>query len=165
MTLSNAPLIIPPDYNHDYILYILASAISVARFLVQIGDDDREHVIYYISKNLSRTTLKYNHEEKLSLVIFLAIQKLCHYILLQTTKFVVDSNPMQYLLIQQKFNGKFARWVVILQQYDLKFSNPKRKKSLILTELITSFPSDTTSSPVNTGFPNENLFYIPSDDP
>jgi hypothetical protein len=98
MELSNAPLISSPNYNRDYILYISASTVSVAGLLTQIDDDDCEHVIYYISKNLSGPPLKYNHEEKLALVVVLAVQKLCHYILLRTTKVIVDSNPMKYLL-------------------------------------------------------------------
>jgi hypothetical protein len=44
--LSNAPLISAPDYNRDYILYISASAISVAGILVQLGNENHEHVIY-----------------------------------------------------------------------------------------------------------------------
>jgi hypothetical protein len=140
MALSNAPLISSPDYNHDYILYISASAVSVAGVLVQIGDDDREHVIYYISKNLSGPPLKYNHEEKLALAVFLAVQKLCHYILLRTTTVIADSNPMQYLLSRWQINSKFAGWIIILQEYDLEFSTPKRKKSLILAKLVTAFP-------------------------
>jgi hypothetical protein len=72
---------------------------------------------------------------------------------------------MQYFLSHQQINGKFSQWIVILQEYDIKFSTPKRNKSLILTELIMEFPSDTTSSPINTDFPNEHLFFIPSDDP
>jgi hypothetical protein len=112
-------LISLPEYNHDYLLYISASAISVVGVLVQIGDDACEHVIYYISKNLSGTPLKYNHKEKISLIVVLAVQKLRHYILLRTTKFIVDSNPMQYLLSRRQINGKFARWIIILQEYDL----------------------------------------------
>jgi hypothetical protein len=73
MTLSNAPLISSPNYNRDYILYISASTISVARVLVQIGDDNREHVIYYISKNLLGPALKYKHEEKLALTFILIV--------------------------------------------------------------------------------------------
>jgi hypothetical protein len=161
MALSNAPLISSPDYNRDYILYISSSAISIAGVLVQIGDDDRENVIYYISKNLSGPPLKYNHEEKLAL----AVQKLRHYILLRTTKVIADSNPMQYLLSHRQINGKFSRWIVILREYDLKFSIPMSKKSLFLAELVIAFPSDTTSSPVNIDFPDEHLFYITSDDP
>jgi hypothetical protein len=165
MALSNAPLITSPNYNRDYILYISASVVLVAGVLIQIGDDDHENVIYYISKNLSGPSLRYKHEEKLALEVILAVQKLHHYILLRTTKFIADSNPMKYLRNHQQINGKFARWIVILQEYDLKFSTPKRKKSLFLTELLTTFPSDTTSVPVNIDFPDEHLFYITSDDP
>jgi hypothetical protein len=165
MALSNTPLISAPDNNHNYILYMSASTVSVAGVLVQIGDDDCEHVIYYISKNLSGPPLKYRHEDKLALVFVLAIQKLRHYILLRTTKVVADSNPMQYLLSRRQINGKFSRWIVILQEYDLEFSTPKSKKALILTELVTTFPSDTISTPVNIDFPDEHLFYITSDDP
>jgi hypothetical protein len=142
VTLSNAPLISPPYYDRDYILYLSSSVVSVEGVLVQLGDDGRKHVIYYINKNLSRPPLKYNHDEKLSLTVVLVVQKLCHYILLLTTKVIVDSNPMQYLLSRRQINGKFARWIIILQEYDLEFSTPKSKKALILIELITTFPSD-----------------------
>jgi hypothetical protein len=108
MALSNAPLISALYYNRNYILYILASIVSVARVLVQLGDDNREQVIYYISKNFSGPPLKYKHEEKISLAVVLAVQKPRHYILLHTTKVVADSNPMQYLLSRRKINGKFA---------------------------------------------------------
>jgi hypothetical protein len=65
----------------------------------------------------------------------------------------------------EQINDKFARWIVILQEYDLEFSTPKSKKALVLTELVMALPSDTTSAPVNTDFPDEHLFYITSDDP
>jgi hypothetical protein len=163
--LSNGPLISAPDYNRDYILYVSASAVSVAGVLIQLGDDNHEHVIYYISKNLSRPPLKYKHKEKLALAVVLMVQKLRHYILVHTTKVFADSNPMQYLLSHRQVNGKFTQWIIILQEYDLKFSTLKSKKALILAELVTALPSDTTNAPVNTDFPDEHLFYITSDDP
>jgi hypothetical protein len=88
-----------------------------------------------------------------------------HYILLRTTKVIADSNPMQYLLSHWQINGKFSRWIIILQEYNVEFSTPKSKKALILAELVTAFPSDTTSAPINTDFPDEHLFYITLDDP
>ena len=69
VTLSNTALIKPPDYDRNYILYLSASVISIVGVLVQLGDDDHENVIYYISKNLSGPPLKYNHEEKLPLIV------------------------------------------------------------------------------------------------
>jgi hypothetical protein len=164
-TLSNTPLISPLDYDHNNILYLSALVVSVTGVLVQLGDDEHEHVIYYISKILSGPPLKYNHDEKLALTVFLAIQKLCHYILLRTTKVVADSNPMQYFLSRRKINGKFTRWIVILEEYDIEFSTCKSKKVLVLAKLITNFPSNAKASPVNTDFPEEHLFFIPFDDP
>jgi hypothetical protein len=82
VTLSNSPLISPPDYDRDYILYLSVLVISVVGVLIQLGDDGHEHVIHYINKNLSGLPLKYNHDEKLTLAIVLAVQKLHHYILL-----------------------------------------------------------------------------------
>jgi hypothetical protein len=158
-------LISAPDYNRNYILYISTSAVSVADVLVQLGDDNREHVIYYINKNLSGPPLKYKHEEKLALAVVLVVQKLRHYILLRTTKVVADSNPIQYLLSRRQVKGKFSRWIVILQEYDLEFSTPKSKKALVLAELVMALPSDTPNTPVNTDIPDEHLFYIASDDP
>jgi hypothetical protein len=108
MVLSNAPLINTPDYNCDYILYISASTVSVVGVLVQLGDENREHVIYYVSKNLSGPPLKYKNKEKLALTVVLVVQKLCHYILLRTTKVVADSNPMQYFFSRRNINDKFA---------------------------------------------------------
>jgi hypothetical protein len=163
--LSNAPLISAPDYNRDYILYVSASAVLVAGILVQLGDDNHENVIYYVSKNLSGPPLKSKHEEKLALAVVLVVQKMRHYILLRTTKVVTDSNPMQYLLSRCQVNRKFTRWIIILQEYDLEFSTPKSKKALILAKLVTALPSDTPNAPVNTDFPDEHLFYITSDDP
>jgi hypothetical protein len=150
--LSNAPLISPPDYDPNYILYLSSSIVSVAGVLVQIGDDGREHVIYYISKSLSGPPLKYNNDEKLMLAVVLIAQKLRHYILLRVTKVVKNSSPMQYLLSRQ-INGKKFGWIVILQEYDLEFSTPKRKKFLVLVKLIMDFPSDAKASLVNEDFP------------
>jgi hypothetical protein len=66
-------LISAPDYNRDCILYVSALVVSVVDILVQIGDDNHEHVIYYVSKNLSGPPLKYKHEEKLALAVVLAV--------------------------------------------------------------------------------------------
>jgi hypothetical protein len=52
VALSSAPLITPPDFDRDYILYLLALAVSVEGVLIQQWDEGWEHVIYYNSKNL-----------------------------------------------------------------------------------------------------------------
>ena len=62
-------------------------------------------------------------------------------------------------------SGKCARWVVILQEFDLKFVTPKSKKGLVLTELISELPTDTQDPPINDALLDEHLFAITTDDP
>lgn len=71
---------------------------------------------------------------------------------------------MQYILIRHIINGKYARWVVIIQEYDLEFSTPKRKKSLAISEMITNLPSGTRDPPLHDHMTNEHLFHISSSD-
>jgi hypothetical protein len=123
------------------LLYISTSTVSVAGVLVQIGDDDHEHVIYYVSKNLSGPALKYKHEEKLALAFVLAVHKLRHYILLRTTKVIADSNPMQYLLSRRKINGKFADGSLSFRSTILNSQHPRARN-------LSSSPNLSWPSPL-----------------
>ena len=122
-------------------------------------------MIYYVSKNLASPPVSYSHEEKLALAVVFSVQKLRHYILMHSTKVVTDSNPMAFLLSRRILNGKYTRWVIILQEFDLEFVTPKSKKGLVLAELIFDLPTRMQDTPINDALPDENLFAITTDDP
>lgn len=50
--LVSSPLLRPPDYHHDYTLYLAAAYNPIGMVLVQDDDDGSENVIYYLSHNL-----------------------------------------------------------------------------------------------------------------
>jgi hypothetical protein len=83
LSLTKAPLLFPPDYSRDYFLYLAASEYTIGMVLVQEDDNHDEHVIYYLSRNLSSTEIKYQHVEKLALAAVQAVQRFRHYILCQ----------------------------------------------------------------------------------
>ena len=62
--------------------------------LVQDDTVHIEHVIYYLSCGLVGVELHYPYFEKLALAVAFVVQKLCHYIILQTTTVISDANPM-----------------------------------------------------------------------
>ena len=68
-----APLLRPPDYSRDFILYLAASESTIGVFLVQEDDKIQEHVIYYLSRALARPELRYSHIEKLALADVYAV--------------------------------------------------------------------------------------------
>ena len=80
--LTSMPVISPPDYQKDFLLYLAASDTTVGMVLVQIDDVHFEHVIYYLSRGLVGTKLRYPYVEKLALAAAFAIQKFRHYLIL-----------------------------------------------------------------------------------
>jgi hypothetical protein len=71
---------------------------------------------------------------------------------------------MQHILTRQLLGGKYSKWIVILQEFDLEFERAKSKKSLVFAELICNFPHSTMENVVADSLPDESLFLISIDD-
>jgi hypothetical protein len=164
LSLTRAPLLFPPDYSRDFFFYIAASEYTIGMVLVQEDDVHEEHVIYYLSQSLTPTEIKYQHVEKLALAAVQAVQRFWHYILSHKTTVISHCNPMQHILTHQLLGGKYSKWIVILQEFDLEFDRAKSKKSLVFAELICDFPHFATENLVVDSLPDESLFLISTDD-
>ena len=119
--LALAPVISPPDYSRDFLLYVVASMETIGMVLVQEDEELQEHVIYYLSSNLIDVEIHYSHVEKLTLATVHAVQRLRHYILLRQTLVVSHVNPFQFVLTRRMIEGKYNKWIFILKEFDLKF--------------------------------------------
>ena len=163
--LTHAPLLHLPNYNLNYFLYIAASHSTIRIVLVQEDEFSSEHVIYYLSQTLNPTELKYSHVEKLALATVQAIQRFSHYILLCKTTVISDCNPMIYILTKQLLGGKYSKWIVILQEFDLEFEKSNSKKSLVFVELMCDFPRAHMEIVAEEPIVDESLFQIFTLDP
>ena len=61
--------------------------------------------------------------------------------------------------------GKYNKWTVILQDFDLEFVSVKSKKSLIFAELISNFSSLDDGEVNEESFVYEHIFPISTVDP
>ena len=122
-------------------------------------------MIYYANKNLLDSKTRYSRVEKLALATVIAVQKFCHYILLHTTTGLADQNLMYYIMTRQVLEGKYSRWIVILQEFDLEFAKATSKKSLVFAELMCDLPCASTKSEPSDSFPDEFLFLISTTNP
>jgi hypothetical protein len=43
-------------------------------------------------------------------------------------------------LTRRIIGGKYNKWIVVLQEFDLDFASAKSKKSLVFVELMSEFP-------------------------
>ena len=65
--LTSAPLLSPPDYSRDFLLYLAAAESTIGMVLFQEDDALSEHVIYYLSRGLVGPEIQYTLIEKLAL--------------------------------------------------------------------------------------------------
>jgi hypothetical protein len=135
--LTTAPLLRPPNYNKDFLLYLATTESTIGMVLVQEDDFFSEYVIYYLSQGLVRPELNYSHIKKLVLATIHAVQRFCHYVLFHKTTVIVIVNPFQHMLKRRVIGGKINRWIVVLQEFDLDFISAKSKKSLVFAKLIS----------------------------
>ena len=96
--LVSAPLLSPPDYGRDFLLYLAAAESTIGMVLVQEDDALVEHVIYYLSRGLIGPELRYSSVEKLALAAVHAVQRLRHYIWLRKNFVLAAVNPFQFFL-------------------------------------------------------------------
>ena len=101
---------------------------TIGMVLVKEDEELHEHVVYYLSQNLVDAEIHYSHVEKLSLATVDAVQRLRHYILLCQTLVVAHVNPFQFVLTRRMIGGKYNKWIVILQEFDLEFFFSKIQK-------------------------------------
>jgi hypothetical protein len=117
-----------------------------------------------LSRSLTTSEANYLHVEKLALAVVQDVQRFRHYILLRKTTVISTCNPMQHILTRQFLGGKYSKWKVILQEFDLEFERAKSNKSLVFVELICDLPSTETENVAEDYLPDESLFLISYDD-
>ena len=61
--------------------------------------------------------------------------------------------------------GKFNKWIVIIQEFDLDFQSAKSKKSLVFAELIAEFLVEEDVAIEEDSFPDEHIFLISTSNP
>ena len=69
--LASALVLSPPNYSHDFLIYVAASMEMVGMVLVQEDEEIQEHVIYYLSQNLIDAEICCSHVENLALPPFM----------------------------------------------------------------------------------------------
>ena len=116
--LISPPILAYPEYDKPFQLYTDASSYAVGAVLCQT-QNGVERVICYAGRALSHAE-QYGITEKECLALVYAVKKFDCY--LRFTKFTayVDHSALKWLLTLKEPTGKFARWITLIQSYDMK---------------------------------------------
>ncbi|MBW0482425.1 hypothetical protein O181_022140 [Austropuccinia psidii MF-1] len=119
--LSNAPVLIFPDFEISFKLYIDAACsqgLGAALHERQIVDGEpREGVICYISRKLKNSEAKYGATQTECLCLVWALEKLHYYFEGAVFEFYTDFTALKSLLNMKTTNRNMLRWQKAIQEY------------------------------------------------
>ena len=128
--LSSAPVLSSPNFSQPFYIQCDASDCGVGCVLTQ-GEGEKECVIAYASRSLSRAERNYSVTERELLAVLFGVEKFRPYI--EGTRFTVitDHHSLVWLHNLKDPTGRLARWCLKLQQYDFDVVHRKGKFNVV----------------------------------
>ncbi|CAM8904987.1 unnamed protein product [Rhodiola kirilowii] len=117
--LTSAPVVQPPDWELPFELMCDASDFAVGAVLGQ-RIEKKLHVVYYASKVLAGAVANYTTTEKEMLAIVYAFEKFRQYLIGSKITVYTDHAAIKYLLSKKDSKPRLIRWVLLLQEFDIK---------------------------------------------
>ena len=109
-------------------LYISVASESIGCLLAQNDSVGHEQAIYYLSRILAPTEVKYTYVEKLCLTLYSACTKLRHYLLKHRVYIISQTDLMKYMLNRPVLFGKIGMWLLGLIEFNLVYFPQKSVK-------------------------------------
>ncbi|WZY72224.1 hypothetical protein YC2023_004464 [Brassica napus] len=128
--LTNAPLLILPDFNKTFEIECDASGIGIGAVLMQ-----EKRPIAYFSEKLGGATLNYATYDKELYALVRALQTWQHY--LWPKEFVIhtDHESLKYLKGQHKLSKRHARWVEFIETFPYVIKYKQGKENIVADAL------------------------------
>jgi len=158
--LTSAPIIKPPSWGAPIEIICDASDYAVGAILGQ-RIDKLSHVIYYSNQTLNDTPLNYSTTEKELLAVVFALDKFWSYLLGSKVIVYSDHAALRYLFSKKDAKSRFIRWILLLQEFNIKIQDKKGSKNVVanhLSRLTIDFTEEAT--PISETFPDEQLMHI-----
>ena len=116
------PILVPPIPEKPLLLYLTTTDTTMGALLAQYLDESRkENAIYYINKKILPYEEKYLPLEKTCVALIWATRKLKHYMLAFKVFLIARMDPLKYLMEKPVQDGKTAKWVLLLLEFDIKY--------------------------------------------
>ena len=150
------------SYIYIYIyIYIYTYAFDYAIGVV-LGQQSQnlENAIYYISKSLHGPELNYTMIEKELLAVVYALKKLCQYITCYPKFVHTNHATIKYLMNKLAIIGRLARWLLLLQEFDITIDDKPRRANVVAYYLSRIHHDENDTTLVDDAFLDEHLFHI-----
>ena len=119
--LTSDPILRPPDFSKEFILYTDASGYCLGLILGQKTDDNKEYVVAYGSRMLKGAELHYSITEKEALAVIFAVIHFRVYLYGKKFTIVTDHAALKWLMSITDFKStteRLARWAIRIQCFE-----------------------------------------------
>jgi hypothetical protein len=134
--LTEAPVLISPDYFKDFLIFSFASFDTVAAVLLQKNEEGREQPISFFSKALRDAEVWYEIMEKQAYALVKALKAFRVYVLHSRVTAYVPSASVKDILIQPDIDGRRGKWIAKILEFDLEIKPTKLIKGQGLAKLL-----------------------------
>ncbi|MBW0537193.1 hypothetical protein O181_076908 [Austropuccinia psidii MF-1] len=118
--LTNAPLLLMPDWKLPFKLYIDACGEGLGTSLHQVqifNEKPYEGPICFISRKIKRNEARYGASQMECLCLVWALEKLHYYMDGSVFEVITDCNAVKSLLNMKNPNRHMLRWQIAIQEY------------------------------------------------
>jgi len=129
--LCSKPILVFLTEDHVFLVEADSLGYATGAVLSQMCNDDKWHLVAYISKSLSPAEHNYDIYDKGMLAVMRVLEQWCHY--LEGTKHPVpiltDHKNLEYFMTAQKLNHRQAQWLLHLSHFNINLTHQLSKLS------------------------------------
>ncbi|KAK1603494.1 hypothetical protein QYE76_008177 [Lolium multiflorum] len=133
--LTTPPVLVPPQQDRPFYIYLSVADTSIASVVVQLYDGV-ERVVFYLSRRMLDAETRYPEVEKLCLCLFFTCTKLHHILLTAEIIVICKSDVVKHMLSAPVLKGRLGKWMLALSEFDLRYQPAKAVKGQALADLI-----------------------------
>ncbi|KAJ9558232.1 hypothetical protein OSB04_012846 [Centaurea solstitialis] len=160
--LTNAPIMVPPDWDQPFEIMCDASDYAVGAVLGQ-RKNNHFQPICYASRTLNDAQENYTTTEKELLAVVFAIEKFRSYLVLSKIIVYTDHSALKYLFAKPDAKPRLIRWILLLQEFDIEIRDKRGAENLAadhLSRLENPYMDSEGIEVIRDKFPDEDLNMI-----
>jgi hypothetical protein len=135
--LTEAPVLISPNYSKDFFIFSFSSFDTVEVVLLQRNVEALEQLISFFSRTSRDAEIIYDIMEKQDYALVKALKYFKVYFLHSKIIAYVPSASVKDSLIQPDIDGRRRKWISKILEFDLEIKPTKLVKGKILAKLLT----------------------------
>ncbi|XP_050233029.1 uncharacterized protein LOC126681530 [Mercurialis annua] len=149
--LAKPPVMTPPKPNKPLLLYLSAARESLGCMLAQ-EDDGVERAVYYLSRGLTDTEIRYTDIEKMCLCLYFTCCKLRYYMLPVVVYVLSQTDIIKYILSKPYLRNRIGKWAIAMSEFTLVYVPQRAVKGQLLADFLADHPGITLKEETVTFF-------------